>query len=178
LPRLPEQVAKWLTPHRRALSARADARVARRWWSLFRTDAAACDKPRVVWADIGRTLRATVLDAGDPTVPLNTCYVVRCPSLRDALALCALLNGSLSSAWLSTIAEQARGGYRRYLGWTMSLLPIPRDWPRWAPVFADIGEHARREGGPADGEEMLETLAAAYGLRRRDVEPLLTWAAE
>jgi hypothetical protein len=167
-----------LSPHRRALAARSDARVARRWWSLYRTDAAACDKARVVWADIGRTLRATVLEAGDSTVPLNSCYVVRCPSMRDALALGALLNAPLTSAWLSTIAEQARGGYRRYLGWTMSLLPVPRDWPRWAPVLAGMAERARLHGEPVDAEETVETIAAAYGLRRRDVAALLTWTAE
>jgi hypothetical protein len=170
LPRLPDAASRWLAPYRRALVARSDARHARRWWGVFRTDAAAADKPRVVWADIGRSVRATVLPVGDLTVPLNTCYVARCRSADDALALCALLNSSLASAWLSIIAEQARGGYRRYLGWTMSLLPIPRRW-----------EQCKRSLAAAYGaapDQLLDLVIAAYDLRRRDVEPLLVWAAE
>jgi hypothetical protein len=177
LPRLPADAAKWLAPHRRLLAARSDARRAARWWTLFRTEAAACDRARVVWADIGRALRATVLEAGDPTVPLNTCYVTRCPSLDDALALCALLNSPLATAWLSVIAEQARGGYRRYLGWTMALLPVPRDWRACRPMLADVARDASRAGG-ACSEDLLEAAIAAYGLRRPEVEPLLAWAAD
>jgi hypothetical protein len=177
LVKLPGNVAKWLAPHRRVLTSRSDARLARRWWGLFRVDAAAADKPRVVWADIGRGLRAMVLAAGDDTVPLNTCYVVRCPTMNDALALCTLLNAPLTSAWLSAIAEQARGGYRRYLGWTMSLLPIPRRWAEHSAALARLGERATA-GERDDPDEILEAVIAAYDLRRRDVEPLLTWSAE
>jgi hypothetical protein len=176
--KLPDQVAKWMSPYRRSLVARSDARVAKRWWSLFRIDAAAADKPRVVWADIGRSVRASVLEAGDDTVPLNTCYVVRCRSMEDALALCVLLNASLSSAWLSVIAEQARGGYRRYLGWTMSLLPIPRAWAACAPALARLGERAMSDAGAADEDEILDAVITAYGLKRRDLAPLIAWAAE
>jgi hypothetical protein len=170
LPKLPDGVARWLGPYRRALTARSDAKRAPRWWGVFRTDAAANDKPRVVWADIGRSVRATVLPAGDPTVPLNTCYVARCSSADDANALCALLNSSLVSAWLSVIAEQARGGYRRYLGWTISLVPLPHRWNDCKALLA----HAA--GGDAD--ELLDLAVDAYGLRRKDIEPLLAWAAE
>ena len=170
LPKLPDGIARWLAPHRRMLVARSDARRASRWWSVFRVEAAASDKPRVVWADIGRSLRASVLRAGDPTVPLNTCYVARCRSDEDAMALSALLNSALVSAWLSVIAEQARGGYRRYLGWTMSLLPIPRRW--------DDCRSALSQTAGASPDEVLELAIAAYGLRRKDVEPLLVWTAE
>jgi hypothetical protein len=167
---LPTGASRWLTPHRRLLAARSDARLAHRWWSLFRTESAACDRPRVVWADIGRSLRAAILEAGDTTVPLNTCYVARCRTAEDAVALCALLNSPLASAWLSVVAEQARGGYRRYLGWTMSLLPIPRRWEDVRPILASA-----RTACP---DELLDVTIAAYGLRRVDVEPLLAWAAD
>ena len=170
LARLPDGAARWLAPHRRLLAARSDARRATRWWSVFRTDAAATDKPRVVWADIGRSVRAIVLPAGDPTVPLNTCYVARCPSDEDAMALCSLLNSSLVSAWLSVVAEQARGGYRRYLGWTISQLPIPRPW--------DSCRSALARAAGAEPDHLLDLAISAYGLRRIDVEPLLIWAAE
>jgi hypothetical protein len=170
LDKLPDGIAAWLAPHRRMLGSRSDARRAHRWWSVFRTEAAATDRPRVVWADIGRGVRATVLAAGDMTVPLNTCYVLRCASTQDAMAMCALLNSSLVSAWLSVIAEQARGGYRRYLGWTMSLLPVPRAWEACKPALA--------HGENLDSEELLDLVTVAYGLRRRDIEPLLAWTAD
>lgn len=169
LARLPEGVARWLAPHRRLLASRSDASRASRWWSVFRTDAAASDRPRVVWADIGRSVRATVLGSGDPTVPLNTCYVARCRSDEDAMALCALLNSPLVSAWLSVVAEQARGGYRRYLGWTISLLPIPERWDECRSSLACAG---------MDPHHLLDLTIAAYDLKGRDVEPLLVWAAE
>jgi hypothetical protein len=170
LAKLPAGLTKWLAPHRRALIARSDARNAARWWSLFRTEAAAFDKPRVGWADIGRRVRAIVLTEGNETVPLNTCYVARCPTLDDANALCALLNSPLASAWLSVVAEQARGGYRRYLGWSMALLPLPKDWSRQRTLLASAAV-----GGDDD---LLEAAITAYGLRRKDVEPLLIWAAD
>jgi hypothetical protein len=174
---LPPLLAAWLGPYRRALLARSDARSAQRWWSVFRTDAARCDVDRVVWADIGRSPRATVLRAGDPTVPLNSCYVARCPDLDDAFALSTLLNSPLVSAWLSVVAEPARGGYRRYLGWTMSLLPIPTAWGAHRSALADLARRAAAAGGAVSDLELIDASVAAFGLRRRDVDPLLAWAA-
>ena len=63
-----------------------------------------------------------MLLAGDATVPLNSCYVARCRDCATPIALAALLNSPLARAWLDAIAEPARGGYHRYLGWTLSLL--------------------------------------------------------
>ena len=174
---LPPGLARWFAPHRRALLARSDARSAGRWWSLFRTDGARDDEPRVIWADIGRVPRATVLVAGDPTVPLNSCYVVRSPSADDAAALSALLNSPLIASWLSIVAEPARGGYRRYLGWTMSLLPIPTEWERHGPRLSLLACRARNEPESVSDSDLLDATIDAYGLRHRDVEPLLTWAA-
>ncbi|HJU66342.1 MAG TPA: DNA methyltransferase, partial [Gemmatimonadaceae bacterium] len=124
LEQLPPGAAHWLAPWRRTLQARADGARRHRWWSLFRTPAAATECARVVWADFGRAPRALVLPAGDPTVPLNSCYVVPCQTSEDAFTLAALLNSPLAAAWLSLLAEPARGGYHRYLAWTMSLLPL------------------------------------------------------
>jgi Eco57I restriction-modification methylase len=174
---LPAGVAHWLTPYRRALLARADARSAAKWWSLFRIESARCDVPRVIWADIGRTPRATVLDAGDPTVPLNSCYVARCPTSDDALALSALINSSLLASWLSVVAEPARGGYRRYLGWTMALLPVPTAWEEHRPKLASLAIRARLDSESVTRSEVLSAAIDAYGLTRRVVEPLLTWSA-
>jgi len=178
LERLPSLASSWLTPWRRELAARADSRGAA-WWSLFRIDAARADRPRVLWADMGRTPRATLLRAGDAAVPLNSCYVAICPTEDDALALLAILNSPLAHAWLATLAEPARGGYRRYLGWTMSLLPIPRDWERARPILRDAAlhaaEHARAHQSP--DSDVLQACLDAYHIRSGDVSPLLEWFA-
>jgi hypothetical protein len=175
---LPPGVARWLTPYRRDLMSRSDARSASRWWSLFRTEAARADRSRVIWADIGRTPRATVLDIGDPTVPLNSCYVARCPSEVDALALSALINSPLIAAWTSVVAEPARGGYRRYLGWTMALLPVPAAWAKHRTHLALLAGRARLDPEAVTLMELLEATIDAFGLTRRMVEPLLSWATE
>ena len=174
--RLPSGAARWLNPWRRQLAARADNRTGR-WWSLFRTEAARTDRPRVLWADLGRAPRATILDAGDPTVPLNSCYVAICADDDDARTLAALLNSPIAEAWLGALAEPARGGYRRFLGWTMALLPLPRDWSRARSLLAPMASAAMRRAC-ADGElrdALLDATLAAYGLHHEELAPLLTW---
>jgi len=176
LERLPPLAARWLGPWRRQLAARADAR-ASRWWSLFRVDGAIGDRPRVVWADLGRTPRATVLAARDPSIPLNSCYVALCRDQVDALALAAVLNSPIAEAWLAALAEPARGGYKRYLGWTMALLPLPLDWQRARAALAPLAERALGAGENllALRDELLQQTLDAYRLRHADVAPLLTW---
>ncbi len=173
---LPPLARHWLLPWRRRLIARTDGGGRGHWWSLFRTDSARCDVPRVVWADLGRTPRAVVLDAGDPTVALNSCYVVRCPTLPDAHALAALLNGPLATAWLNALAEPARGGFRRYLGWTTALLPIPHDWERARASLSPVGARGCA-GEVISTAELVAVGLEAYALSESDAEPLLTWMA-
>jgi adenine-specific DNA-methyltransferase len=171
---LPPHAARWFARWRRQLNARTDARRQSRWWSLFRTEAARCDRPRVVWGDVGREPRAAVFEAGDPSVPLNSCYVVRCRDQQDAYAFAALLNGPVARAWLDAIAEPARGGYHRYLGWTLSLLPIPKDWERARNVLAPLGERARHGTCPSESA-LFDASLEAYALERRRVAPLVAW---
>jgi len=173
---LPLHASRLLSRWRRQLSARTDARQRARWWSLFRTESARVDRPRVVWGDVGREPRASVLDAGDPAVPLNSCYVARCRDECDAHALATLLNGPLARAWLNAIAEPARGGYRRYFGWTLSLLPLPSDWTRARAILAPLGEHARHHSPPSE-MDLLEASLEAYKLAGDDVAPLVAWLA-
>ena len=173
---LPAGASGWLKPWRRQLESRSDARGAQRWWTLFRTDAARSHKPRVVWSDIGKTPRALVLLPGDTTVPINSCYVARTPSLDDAYALAALLNSALAAAWLAVIAEPARGGYHRYLGWTLARLPIPADWKRAVEILAPLAREAA-EGEPPDPSTLTDAVVCAYRVRGYDMEPLLTWNA-
>jgi len=171
---LPVGASGWLAPWRRQLESRADARRSSRWWTLFRTDAARSHLPRVVWADIGKSPRALVLPPGDATVPINSCYVARTPSLDDAYALAALLNSPLAAAWLAAIAEPARGGYHRYLGWTLARLPIPTEWPRAVSILAPLAREAL-DGEVPDAAMLTDAAIRAYRVRSVDMEPLLTW---
>jgi hypothetical protein len=176
LPTLPPHTARWMKSWRTRLEDRTDARHGARWWSLFRTESARGDQPRVVWGDMGREPRACVLPAGDVSVPLNSCYVARCADLRDAFALSALLNGLLARAWLDSIAEPARGGYHRYLGWTISLLPVPKKWHRARALLAPLGEAAHNGNAPTESA-LIDAAVESYGVSADEVAPLLAWHA-
>ena len=173
MPELPPRTRLWLACWRRTLERRSDSRTDR-WWALFRTDAAAADSSRVVWGDFGRSPRAAVIDAGDPTVPLNSCYCISCPRHDDALAFCALLNSSVAAAWLAALAEPARGGYHRYLGWTIARLPIPIDWPRARRILVPLAQEAMRDSPPSV-QTLRDAVIEAYDLTLPQIEPLLEW---
>lgn len=171
---LPPATARWLGSWRPRLRARRDARQSQPWWTLFRTDAARADLPRLVWADIGRQLRLRLLPPHDPTVPLNTCYVLRLATLDDAYAALALLSSDVAAAWLDVLAEPARGGFRRYLGWTVGALPVPQAWPRVVADLAPLGK--RLHAGEHLPAPLLNTaVARAYGLSLTVITPLLAW---
>ena len=174
LAELPPGAKRWLLPWRARLLRRTDGHGRGAWWTLFRVDAARHAMPRVVWADLSRTPRAAVIPAGDRTVPINSCYVVHAPSLDDAYALCAWLNNPLAAAWLAALAEPARGGYRRLLGWTVSLLPLPRDWDRARDRLAPLGARGFH-GSPPLADELLDAALESLGLAHHQVEALLTW---
>lgn len=171
---LPPGVRSWLVPWRGALTRRADARGGRAWWALFRTESARRDRPRVVWADVDRQPRALVLPAGDRTVPLNSCYVLATRDLTDALTMAALLNSPLAAAWLAALAEPARGGYRRFLAWTMARFPLPDDWARARQILAPLAIRGC-QGQPPSRSELLDATLEAWRCRFRTVAPLLAW---
>lgn len=173
---LPPHAHAWLARWRTALSRRADARSRGPWWALFRTGGASCARARVVWADVARVPRALVLTPNEESVALNSCYVLACRDSRDAYTLAALLNSPLLAAWLTLIAEPARGGYRRFLAWTVALLPTPHDWSRARDILAPLAQRAQ-QGRDPDAEELLEATLRAYHLHRSDVDPLLEWTA-
>ena len=172
---LPAAAWRHLAPWRRQLEMRSDAR-GDRWWALFRTEAARHDCARVVWGDIGRAPRALVLEAGDPAVPLNTCYVVRAPSSDDAHALATLLNTPVAAAWLSILAEPARGGYRRFFGWTCARFPIPARWAEARDLLAPVGRAAARGDAP-DAWTLTALALSAYKLPHAVLAPMLSWRA-
>jgi hypothetical protein len=171
---LPTFASAWFRKKRRVLQSRTDARTDKFWWRVFRTDAARSTHPRVVWSDISRTPRAAVLPAGDESVPLNTCYVIQCEVPVDAHALAALINSPLLAAWLALIAEPAQGGYNRYLGWTMAMLPIPRNWERARHSLARLYVRAARGDLPTP-HELFRKALLAYGLCEDDVHEMMVW---
>jgi hypothetical protein len=174
--KLPAGAARWLAPWRHRLAARTDTRGRTPWWALFRTDGADARWPRVVWSDLGRAARAAVVAAGDRTVPLNSCYAVRAPSELDAHALSAIINSEVATAWLNVLAEPARGGFHRYLGWTVGLLPLPTDWARAREVLGPLGAAAAAGDVPED-DALTKCVAASYGLSIDALSPLLAWPA-
>ena len=62
----------------------------------------------------------------------------------------------------------------RYMGWTMSLLPLPSDWGRARDILDPIGERAM-SGTPVESEQLLEAVLEAYRMTKSDVEDLLSW---
>jgi hypothetical protein len=115
-----------------------------------------------------------VLPAGDPTVPLNSCYVIRTAADIDAQALHALLSSPLVGAWLDTLAEPARGGFRRFLGWTVATLPVPQDWNRARVELARLSRRMT-QGERVTDDELTQITARCYGVAQHDVQPLLDW---
>ena len=172
---LPPEASRWLSPWRRRLRGRTDLRGSAAWWMLFRTEGADCSRNRVVWGDLGRAPRAAMLARDDPTVPLNSCYVLPCDDPCDALALTALLNSPLAAGWLNAVAEPARGGWHRYLAWTVALLPLPFDWSRARTILAPLAQRALAGDAPNDAT-LLAAACHAYRVRGTDVAPLIAWS--
>ncbi len=174
---LPPGAARWLAPSRASLAARSDARATEDasdpWWALFRTTAADTAVPRVIWPDLARRPHPRLLPAGDLHVPLNTCYCARFDDPThgdaDARAFATLLRSPQITAFLAALAEPARGGYRRYLAWTVALLPIPRDWPAARHNLAAVPPTAAPDAHAA-------AVAAAYALPPAELDPLVAWA--
>ena len=171
---LPPLASRWFSRWRGELSRRTDLRGRRAWWSLHRIDGAVSARPRVVWADVSRGMRAGILPAHSPVVPLNSCYVLTCRDDADAAAFAALLNSPLATAWLDALAEPARGGFRRYLGWTVARLPIPADWDRARDVLAPLGRRGVA-GETIGGDELLDAVVAAYRVRASLARSLIEW---
>jgi hypothetical protein len=104
---------------------------------------------------------------------------VGCDDTRDALALAAVLNSPLAGAWLNVIAEPARGGYRRYLGWTVARLPLPSAWTRARELLAAVATElmGNPHRSPAHDVILLDAVLDAFALRHEAIAALLGWTA-
>jgi len=122
---LPPGAARHLGRHATTLSARADGKGLPPW-SLFRATAGAIG-PRVIWADLAPRLEAVALtgDAAANWVPLNSCYLVRCRTEEEALALAAWLNSSCVRVAARAAADMAGGGYARFNARAVGRVPLP-----------------------------------------------------
>ncbi|HEY0777343.1 MAG TPA: hypothetical protein VGD56_05185, partial [Gemmatirosa sp.] len=103
-----------------------------------------------------------------------TCYAARFDdplhALDDARAFATLLRSPPIAAWLAALAEPARGGYRRFLAWTVAALPLPSDWPAARTSLAHVSPSA-------NAATLTHAVASAYSIPPDALAPLLTWAA-
>lgn len=176
---LPPRAAAYLERHAATLARRADHRGGASW-SLFRTNPA-FRAHRVVWSDIARRLTAVVVDETVPdAIPLNSCYVASFPDRDTALAAAAVLNSSWASALGLLLADEARGGYRRYNATVVGAIPLPLAG-RGCDVLVDLarnahhGDHvspAQLDAAVAEALDLpgtvqagLRTLVDAHGRR-------------
>ena len=93
---------------------------------------------------------------------------VRVRSLRSSLPS---RFGALAITPLNAIAEPARGSWHRYLGWTVGLLPIPRDWHHARMRLASLAER----GEAVTSGELWDAAVDVYGLSTAAVAPLAAW---
>ncbi len=173
---LPPAASRWFAQWKSRLESRRDAQSKGAWYRLFRTEAARNSSPRIVWADIGRKMRVDVLHTGDPAIPLNSCYVMHTTSVEDALVLKAILTSPVAEAWLACVAEPARGGFHRYMGWTIATLPIPSNWSRARVKLALLSDRLA-SGTAIDDDEHSAVVADAYDVPFANLRPLLQWHA-
>jgi hypothetical protein len=104
---------------------------------------------------------------------------MRLPSLDDAYALHALLSSTIANAWLGVLAEPARGGFRRFLGWTVAAMPVPHDWTRTVRLLRPYGAALASPSSDTPSHVSLAALDAAvlqaFQLPPLLISPLLDW---
>lgn len=166
---LPPCAAAHFARHETTLRQRRDCQDGP-YWQLFRT-AAATAPHRVVWSDLGGTLRAAALAGRDARtlVPLNTCYVAATPSVTAAHALAAYLNSTPVRALAALEAPPAASGFRRFTAGVVGALPVPAGLLTDASL-ACLG--ATAAGGVAAADEADRHVCAALELDRPDADAL------
>jgi hypothetical protein len=186
LPSLPPATRDYLRRHERALEKRVDLRPGQPFWTLFRARPEKWSL-RVAWRDIAPEPGAVVvpprvpfLDGAAPLISLNTVYQIPAASDEDAHFLAAVLNSTVARAYLKAIAERATGGYFRFLGWTVALLPFPEE-PDAAvrKRCIELSRHAHAAGGldPGERRRLDELVARQYGLGARRLDTLRSFDA-
>ena len=134
-------------------------------WIVFRT-AAAVSNRSVIWADLSRRSRATVNDG--TVVPLNTCYHASTATPDMAFAFSCVLNSIWTDAVAVAIADEARGGYRRFNAHVVGMIPFPTGEASIRNL-ATIGRSAIKEGVSDDDidDAVANALDIPSGLRHQ-----------
>ncbi len=93
--------------------------------------------------------------------------------------MAAVLNSTVARAYLKAIAERATGGYFRFLGWTVALLPFPEEPDAAARhTCVDLSRDAHAGGLSRAGRRRLDkAVARLYGLGPRDLDTLRAFDA-
>ena len=122
LTHLPASVKAYFDRHRPRLDHRSDVNPRLPAWQLFRVPPPT-QRFRVAWRDLSELLEPHPLP---PTsVALNTVYFATLATVEEAGGFCAWMAHPLVQTVAHTIAERARGGWRRHFAWVVRSLPIP-----------------------------------------------------
>lgn len=118
---------------------------------------------KVVWKDLSRGIRATVLPETEtigghrvPLIPNQTLYALEAQSLEEARTIAALLQSTIVNVLAVIVAERAKDFHFRYFGRTIARIPLPGNALRTSPAAA-YGVT------PAEEERMAEFLARRLG---------------
>jgi len=103
-----------------------------------------------------------VEESAAAAVPLNTCYVAAFPSREGALAACAVLNSSWATALATVLADEARGGYRRFNARVVGSVPLPTAGPAFDRLVR-LASDAHR-GSDVPTAQLDRAVAQALGL--------------
>ncbi|UCF21066.1 MAG: hypothetical protein JSU87_06680 [Gemmatimonadota bacterium] len=180
-PALPTATLAHLASHRQTLLARVDLRPGQPFWAIFRAREEKWGL-RVAWRDIAPAPSAVVvppraefLCGSVPIISLNTVYQLPAASEEEAHLLAAVLNSTVARAYLKAIAERAAGGYFRFLGWTVALLPFPEkpDAAAYSRcVRLSRRAHVQGSLDPAQNKRLDEAVADLYRLDQVDLSLL------
>lgn len=160
LRKLPPLAERHVASHRLELASRSDYKKGP-LWQLFRTRIA--EAPQLlVWSDISRTPRSVVIvRTSTSPIPLNTCYAMTHSDMHVLHAIACLMNSTWVAALVRSIADEARGGYRRVNARVVRAIPIPDDVEQLR-LLADLSFRAHKSH--VDQDEIDATAAKALRL--------------
>jgi hypothetical protein len=108
-------------------------------------------------------------------VPINTCYVSAAPDDETALAIAATINSAWVRVLVHAVADEARGGYRRFNARAVGCVPVPAAGAaRRHLAHLSRAAHTSHD---VDACEIDEAVADALGLSR-DVRATLRALAD
>lgn len=122
------QLQAYFERHSDKLLARRDHKARSPLWQMFRVHPSMLGH-KVVWRDMGEQLQACAVDA--QMLVLNTVYYIGTVDAVRAWMLSVYLNHPMIRSVAHQLAERARGGWRRYFAWVISLLPMPSVLAEW-----------------------------------------------